>query len=341
MNSPRITVLMPVYNGERFLKEAVDSILCQTFTGLEFLVMNDGSTDRSMEILQSYSDPRIRIASNDQNLGLIASLNRGLSLAKGEYIARMDADDVSMPDRLERQYAFMVDHPEVGILGTHADVIDPDGRKKYGFRYPETHGEIVWGLCFGCPLIHGTMLARKSCLSSTGGYNAQYQHCEDHELYVRLSGMTRFANLARVLLLIRRHEHNVSVSYKETQAEKTVFSHQAMMSGILETPVPLSVCRSIYENHYRKPHDVLESARLIRSLFAAWETKANLSVKEKTAVSRDAARRMLRMTRHIRRNPKVFRVYVMALRLDPACLLSALYRKIIRPFRSIIFAVGL
>ena len=115
---PKITVLMPVYNGEKYLRESVDSILNQTFTDFELLIINDGSTDSSMEILNSYSDSRIRIVTNEVNLRLIKTLNKGIDLATGEYIARMDCDDIADPKRLEIQLQYMEKHPDVAVCGT-------------------------------------------------------------------------------------------------------------------------------------------------------------------------------------------------------------------------------
>ena len=115
---PLVTVLMAVYNGEKYLREAIESILDQTYTNFEFLIINDGSSDRTEEIILSYNDKRIRYIKNEQNLKLIASLNKGLDLAKGEFIARMDADDISLPERLEKQINFLEKHPEIGLLGS-------------------------------------------------------------------------------------------------------------------------------------------------------------------------------------------------------------------------------
>ena len=117
---------MPVYNGERYLREAIDSILNQTFKDFEFLIINDGSTDLSVEIIESYADKRISLAHNGQNLGLITTLNRGFDLACGEYIARMDCDDISLPDRLEKQVVFMDNHPEIGICGSWVSAISDE-----------------------------------------------------------------------------------------------------------------------------------------------------------------------------------------------------------------------
>src|SRR4051794_29608800 len=115
---PKVTVLLAVYNGERYLREAIDSILGQTFQDFEFLIINDGSTDSTREIILSYHDPRIRLVDNEDNIGQTRSLNRGLALAAGQFVARQDADDISEPERLASQVAFLEIHPEVVLLGT-------------------------------------------------------------------------------------------------------------------------------------------------------------------------------------------------------------------------------
>jgi len=118
---PKVTVLMPVYNAEKYLKEAIGSILGQSFSDFEFLIINDGSTDSSVKIIKSYDDPRIRFIANEKNLGVIPTLNKGFALAQGEFIARMDADDISLPKRLELQADFMDKHPEAGAIGLTAN----------------------------------------------------------------------------------------------------------------------------------------------------------------------------------------------------------------------------
>ena len=127
---PKISVLMCVYNDEDWLKNSIDSIVNQTFTDFEFVIVNDGSTDNSLEIINSYSDDRIRIINNEENLGLPKSLNRGLNLCKSELIARMDADDISMNNRLEKQYKYLKKNKEIALIGGQAEYIDSDGSKK-------------------------------------------------------------------------------------------------------------------------------------------------------------------------------------------------------------------
>ena len=124
MKNPKVTVLMSVYNGEKYLQEAIDSILEQTFKDFEFLIINDGSTDKTGEILESYHDLRIKIINNEKNIGLTKSLNKGLKLARGEYIARQDADDISMPERLEKEVEFLETHQDYAVVGAFAKIIN-------------------------------------------------------------------------------------------------------------------------------------------------------------------------------------------------------------------------
>ena len=116
---PKISVVMPAYNAENYIREAIDSILAQTFRDFEFLIIDDGSTDHTVEIIRSYSDSRIRLYQNERNMGVAATLNRGLDLARGEYIARMDADDISLPERFAKQAAYMDAHPDVAVCGSN------------------------------------------------------------------------------------------------------------------------------------------------------------------------------------------------------------------------------
>ena len=136
---PEITILMPVRNGEKYIKESIDSILKQTFTDFELLIMDDGSTDRTVERIERYTDERIRLIRRKHNF--IRNLNEGLELALGAYIARMDADDISMPERFVKQIAFMNSHPDIDCLGTWAIEIDDDGKEYFRKKMPITHEE--------------------------------------------------------------------------------------------------------------------------------------------------------------------------------------------------------
>jgi glycosyltransferase involved in cell wall biosynthesis len=216
---PLVTVLMPVYNGERFVLDAVASILAQTFKDFELLVIDDGSTDKTRNLLETISDPRLHILANPTNLGLIATLNRGLELAHGRYVARMDADDVAHPQRLERQITFLEAHPEVAVLGTAVDLINADGKRFSGLHYPCDPEKIRQLLPEECSLIHPTVVFRRDIVLAEGGYNSAARHAEDYDLWLRLSERHQLANLPDPLLGYRIHPAQVSITNLRTQYE--------------------------------------------------------------------------------------------------------------------------
>lgn len=218
--SPKITVLMPVYNGEKYLREAIDSILNQTFKDFEFLIINDGSTDNSVKIIGSYKNPRIRLIHNEKNLGLIFSLNRGLNLACGEYIARMDCDDISLPERLLVQVNFMEKNPQVSVCGSWTKIIGRD--KEFINKYPLTDEELRARLLFNTPLAHPTIIIRKEIIKNYGlKYDENYKHAEDYQLWARIIKYTKISNIPKVLLLYRMHQASVSADYSAAQKENS------------------------------------------------------------------------------------------------------------------------
>lgn len=205
---PKVTVLMPVYNGEKYLKEAIDSILNQTFSDFEFLIINDGSTDNTVGIINSYNDSRIRLVHNDKNLGLITTLNKGFDLARGEYIARMDCDDVSLPDRLSKQVVFMEAHPGIGVCGTWFEFMDCG----QVIKWPEQHDAIKAQLFYNTALGHPTVMMRTDVIKRYEFYyDSLYEHSEDYELWIRLSEVTQLSNIPEILLKYRIHPDQISV----------------------------------------------------------------------------------------------------------------------------------
>jgi glycosyltransferase involved in cell wall biosynthesis len=203
---------MSVYNGEHYLNEAVDSILAQTFKNIEFLIIDDASTDRTPEILHSYTDPRIKIITNKENLGLTKSLNKGLELARGEYIARMDADDISFPLRLERQVTFMDNNLDVVVCGTLKETIGNTGFYKSEFLYnPKTHERIKCSLLFGNPIAHSSAIIRKIVILEKGiRYDETFYSNQDYELWSRLINIGKFYIIPEKLVGYRKHTDNLS-----------------------------------------------------------------------------------------------------------------------------------
>ena len=209
-NYPKVTVLMSVFNGDKYLSEAIDSILNQTFTNFEFLIVNDGSNDRTEDILKSYSDVRIRIINNYNNMGLAKSLNKGLRIAKGEYIARMDADDISLPTRFERQVEFLDKNKHVGLLGTSWYAINGDG-ERIGTNRAVSGKHAVHFIC------HGSVVMRKRCLEKVGFYREVLELAEDYDLWLRISEKFDVSNLSEPLYMHRVHVNSVSTRKKLEQ----------------------------------------------------------------------------------------------------------------------------
>ena len=215
-NIPKISVIMPVYRGDDYLSEAVDSVLNQTYTDFEFVIICDDPTDETRYVLDRYkqNDSRIRIYYQERQ-GLVNSLNKAISLAKGEYIARMDADDISLPTRFEKQIKFMDNNPEIGVSGTWIKTIgDIPG---HVWKHPCDHETIRSKLLFESALVHPSVIIRKDIFCKNGlCYNSDETYAEDYGLWVRAITRLKFANIPEILLHYRVHN---STSNKDKQQE--------------------------------------------------------------------------------------------------------------------------
>lgn len=202
------TVLMSVFNGERWLEDAIRSVLTQSFSDFDFIIIDDGSIDHSEHIVRSFSDHRIKFLRNDKQIGLPMSLNRGLEVSKGRYIIRMDADDVSLPLRFEKQIAFLDANQNIGVCGSWVQTF---GDKCEILKAEENHKEIVTKLFFSNALFHPSVTIRRDVLSSHRLlYESGFTGSEDYRLWVRLAEVTEFANLQEVLLNYRIHRLQVT-----------------------------------------------------------------------------------------------------------------------------------
>lgn len=198
---PLVSVVMPMHNAGRYLRGAAESILKQTYTHLEFIIIDDGSTDDSTAIIRSLNDPRIILHSYKEKQGLSKALNKGFELAKGEFIARMDADDISLDNRIEQQVNYMLANPGVGILGTQIIAIGSKAR-----LLPVTHKDITWHLFNACPFLHPSVMFRRSVVFEHRlFYDPSYDGAEDLELWVRAAQVTRLANLDKAYVKYRYH----------------------------------------------------------------------------------------------------------------------------------------
>jgi glycosyltransferase involved in cell wall biosynthesis len=217
-----ITVLLPVFNGGPYLRPAMESVLAQTFSDFELLVVDDGSTDGSLEVARTFRDPRVRVVENGRNLGLTASLNRGLREARAPLVARQDADDLSAPDRLARQAEAMSRRPELALLGTQADVIDAGGRPRGSLARSCEHDSIRWELLFDNAFVHSSvMLRRAAVFDEAGGYDEGLRYCQDFALWSRLVRTHAVANLDRVLVRCRAHRGSMTTTGGEANVIET------------------------------------------------------------------------------------------------------------------------
>ena len=216
---PKVTVLMPVYNGESFVREAIESILSQTYRDFEFLIINDGSTDRTKDIILSYKDSRIRYIENRTNLKLIATLNKGIELARGEFIVRMDADDVSLADRLNVQVKFMDTNPDVALCGTWFLEFPA---KEPITKYAVQNDDIRVRMLHQTQFCHPSVILRAAVLKDNNFYfDLNYEHAEDYELFVRIAEKFKVANVPQLLLKYRIHKTSITSLYNEIQNENT------------------------------------------------------------------------------------------------------------------------
>lgn len=218
LEDPAVSVLLAVHNEERFVRGAIESILRQTFTAFKLIVVDDASTDGTADVLAGISDLRLRVIRNPSNLGLTASLNRGLAIAKGEFIARLDGDDEAHPERLQRQVDFLLARPSVGIVGTSRRVIDEDGHLLYEATAIPNDADIRWRLLLGNPLAHPTVMIRRAVLENHGlRYDESFRTAQDYELWTRFCAVSRAANLTEPLVTYRRRQQGISVSRREEQ----------------------------------------------------------------------------------------------------------------------------
>lgn len=209
---------MPVYNAEKYLREAVDSILSQTYTDFEFIIIDDGSADASPEIVRSYDDARIRFYQNEHNMGVAATLNRGLDLAEGEYIARMDSDDISLPERFAKQVEYLDKHPECAVVGTDMEIF---GARRYQFIHSHTTEQLKVDLLFASALGHPTVMMRSSVVGKDGlHYDNAYNGIEDYELWVRVAEKHEIGNLDSIQLRYRTHPNQVTKNRSDDYLEK-------------------------------------------------------------------------------------------------------------------------
>jgi glycosyltransferase involved in cell wall biosynthesis len=276
---PKVTVLMCVFNGEQYIQASIQSILDQTFSDFELLILDDGSTDRSVEIIQGFSDPRIRFYQNPENMGLTYSRNRCLELAEGSYIAVQDADDIALSTRFAQQVALLDAEPDIGLVGTWLAFMDAQDKpiENYGtttFKPVTDPGRLKWSLLFHCTICHCTVMYRKDLALAAGGYG-NYPYGEDYDLFCRINTLARVKNIPQVLQQYRMSA--ASVTHTLSDEQKYQYNLEIMQGNLkrfLEELVPLQVIR--YLRTYRLPY--IDDPCIMEESAADWAAVAQESI---------------------------------------------------------------
>lgn len=237
MTNPLVSVLFPCYNAEKYVEEALLSLINQTYSNIEIVAVNDCSTDATRDILDKYAaiDDRIKVYNNEENLKLIKTLNKGVGLCNGKYIARMDADDISLPERIEKQVDFLEKNPDYSVVSTMFYAFRSGSDKRSLYRNPSKYEDLQAALLFNSVICHPASMIRKTLFTELNlCFESTYVHVEDYALWSKALYLTKLANLDEALLLYRVHENQISTIYDKVQIEnkKEVFKIHCKKLGL-------------------------------------------------------------------------------------------------------------
>lgn len=311
---------MGTYNGAPYIEATVESILQQTYPNFEFVIIDDASTDATWSLLEQLGaqDARIVLHRNAANLGISATRNLGTKLAQGEFIAIMDHDDISLPNRLEKQVAYLDVHPEIGVVGGAIQFIIADALAAVE-TFPLTPGAVAWKMCFGVPCIHPASMVRRSVLVAVGGYDLSFRGANDYDLWVRLSQITGLANLPDIVLYYRLH----SSSYSGQRSQEMGNELAAISQRVIEAEIGAHLTRDEVLHlitRYGHPDMWDRASKLSRVIYLLAHhvhQKKQLSTAEWVSIRHDAARRILRLLRLKADTGNMATALMYAARLDP------------------------
>ena len=288
-SAPLVSVLISTHDDARFLPPAIESVLRQTFGDLELIVVDDGSSDQTPELLAEIADPRLVVLTNERKLGLAASLNRALERARGKFCARLDADDVAMPERLERQLARMRAEPPVGVLGTAVLDIDAGGRPGPLRRMAVGTRAVRWHALFSAPVLHPTILFDRELFAACGlRYDESYGESEDYELVTRVLGHADADNLGEPLVLKRGHPGQATMRRGELQSS---LARGVALREIERLAPQLEGAELAWKlGRGQTPADLPRAVRAFRELLAAFERRYGTDAAVRAAAARELVR---------------------------------------------------
>jgi Glycosyl transferase family 2 len=289
--APRVSVVIGAYNGERFLRPAIESILNQTFRDFELIVIDDCSTDRTPRILGEFKDNRIRVLRNERNIGIAETLNDGIAVARGEYVALQDHDDVSLPARLEYQVAFLDKNAQVGMVGSGCSAIDEVGAFIAHVPVEYDDVKIRWTLLWRNPFSHTTVMVRRRAIEEVGGYSSdpQYRFAEDYDLMSRVAFRHAVANIPQLLGCWRVHKTSASQLNVSQQAAAVKSISQRNICHLLGWDRMDPVCWQGLERFLNHPPqqqldltsaEVKRTLRLLTTIYEAFCRKYGLGKRE-------------------------------------------------------------
>lgn len=330
---------MAVKDGEQYLRQAIDSILAQTFADFEFIIIDDHSSDSSVEIVQRYRDPRIQHMINNKHSGLTASLNRGLKLARGEYIARMDADDISLPGRFEEQVDYLDQHPDVAVLGTGIKFIDGEGNPLEDVIFPAEHELIEWNLCFYNPIAHPTVMMRARVIQQVGGYDPKLERSQDYDLWWRVSSIGRLANLDEIYVHFRKHASQVTSIDRSGQFDAGLGINQRHLSELLDKRVSEEVIRKLWRKEISSLDDALSVSQLIFEVFYKVDSTKTSKV-QKQIIAYEAESMILLILIPYLTSTRVWGQIGKAICLSPAVFIKVILNMVVRFLNRLIRRVS-
>lgn len=300
---PRVSVVMAAHNVGPYVEAAVNGILRQTYADFELIVIDDGSTDDTWEVLTRLAaqDGRICLERNRVNLGISATRNRGTAIARGELLAIVDADDISLPYRLEKQVAYLDEHPEIGVVGGQLlTFLEKEGEfLPASALFALTPGHAAWHLHFARPVMHPTAMLRRSLLIKVGGYRPEYVIAGDCDLWQRLGRHTKMANLPDILIHYRRHDSNITLRLQQSQEEVASIA-QAAIEATLGTPIAREEVMQMLCLRDTEPQRAAAICRRLFDLANSFLASTPLTPEERRLVRRDAAHSMMRIVRRHR-----------------------------------------
>jgi glycosyltransferase involved in cell wall biosynthesis len=275
MEQPLVSVVMPTYHSEKHLTRAIASILAQTYKNLELIIVSDEINEWEHNYVVGYccADSRVFHIENKTRLGLIKSLNLGISVARGKYIARMDADDYSHSQRIEKQVAYMEEHPDVGVLGTSVILVDR-GKKRYLKAPEDTAGIIAMMMFYGCPIFHPSVIMRADFIKGIPGpYQDNFRFAEDYDLWIRCIGKTKMANLPDPLIEYQRTPESIGITHNKEQKEdiRKLMALSAKTAGFPERQLYQSEESYFIEcNNFNDKHKILNAASFKKYVGEGW-----------------------------------------------------------------------